>query len=82
MVGLALDGFDAFGVGDTEIRGGGVEQGARVLGERRHFGDPGFVRERLEPDDLDPDAIADQSVLAELLGESRHLVAVAAVQRA
>ena len=81
VIGGPFDRLDALGIGDTEFCRGGVEQRARGRGERRYFGDSRFSRERREPDQLDLYPVADEAVLAEVLGESRHLVAVAPIER-
>jgi hypothetical protein len=52
-----------------------------ALRERRQFGHPGLGRQCLQPFDLDADAVADQRVLAEVIGEAGDLAAIAAVER-
>ena len=55
---------------------------ARVAArERRNLGNGGFVGKRVEPRDLDAHALADQPEFAEMLGQRRHLGAIAAVER-
>jgi hypothetical protein len=81
VVGRALDRLDALGIGRSKLGGrrGKLLAGSRR--KRRHFADSGLVRERRQPGKLDPDSIADESVFAEVLGESGHLLAVSSVQR-
>ena len=82
VVGRALDRLDALGVGGEERRSRLVQECPRRGRKRRDLGDAGFVGQRLEPGKLDFDAIADEPVFAEVLGEGGELLAVASVQRA
>ncbi len=82
VIGLLLDRLDALGVGNGEVLASRGEQRPRRCGERRYLGHAAFVRERLEPGELDAHAMPDQAVLAEMLREPGQLVAVAPVQRA
>ena len=59
----------------------GIQFGDGGGGEGRQFGDAGLGGQRLQPFDLDPHAIADQRVLAEVIGERRDLAAIASVER-
>ena len=75
---IALTRSASAGENDAARR---IERGARIRAERRDFGDRRLLGERDEPRDLDAHARADQPELAEVLGERRDLVRVAAVER-
>ena len=81
VIGRALDRLDALGVGEREVARSGSDRGSRGAGKRLDLGDPGFVGERLEPRELDPDALANESVFAEVFRERCDFCAVAPVQR-
>ena len=68
MIRRALDGLDALGVADAEITICVVERFPSRGCERRDLGDSGLVGKSVEPGELDPDALAHQAVLAEILG--------------
>ena len=80
VIGGRLDGLDALGVGHRKVVGDAVEQRDGVSGKRRHFGNRGFGRQRLQPFDLDDDAVSDQRVFAEEVAQRRGLAAVAAIE--
>jgi hypothetical protein len=80
VVGGCLNGLDALGIGHRKGVGDAVEQRDGVSGKRRHFGNRGFCRQRLQPFDLDDDTVPDQRKLAEEIAQRRGLAAVAAIQ--
>ena len=81
VIGGRLDRLDALGIGHRKGVGDAVEQRDGVGGKRRHFGDVGFGRQRLQPLDFDDDAVSDQRILAEEVAQRRGLAAIAAIER-
>src|SRR5947199_7908744 len=81
VVGGALDGFDALGIGRCEASSNGRKKRASRFRERRDFNDGGLLTQRLEPPQLDLDSAANEAVFAEAVRQRRYLGAVASVQR-
>ena len=80
VVGAGLDFLDAGRVGFGE-GGRRLPQFAhRRRGKRPDLGQTGILRQRNQPFDLDPHAIADQRRLAAIGGERGELLMVAPVQ--
>ena len=65
VVGGFLDGLNAQCIIQAEVFDDAVEQRLRRRFERRHFGNLGRSRQRLQPAHLDQHAVMDQAVLAE-----------------
>ena len=81
MVGGALDGLDAFGIGHAEI-GGDTAQIRDLFGiEFRQFGDTGFGGQRDQPFDFHMHAGFDQPVLGKDRTQGVDLAGIAAIGR-
>ena len=82
MVGRLLDRLHALGVCDSECGGYVGEQCTRRCRECWNLSNAGLVGERLQPGELNLDAVPYQTVLAEIVRQCRHLAAVPPVERA
>ncbi len=80
VIGRALDGLDARRIGRRERRGDGRDVRLRRGGKRRHFNDRGLRSQRLQPCQLDPDALTNQREFAELIAQRIDLARVAAIE--
>lgn len=81
VVGDALDGLHALGVGRAEARVDGIDGRPRLGAEGRELHDARLVGERDEPGQLDAHAMADEAEFGEVGGERGHLRRIAAVER-
>jgi 2-methylcitrate dehydratase PrpD len=81
MVGARLDVLDRLRVGDREIAHRFVQRLDRGGREGFDFGEVRLGRQRLQPLDLDLDAVADQRVLGEVRLQLLELGGIAAVER-
>ncbi len=81
VVGRALDRLDPLSVGDAEVTSCLRNLLASRRAEWADFDDAGLVGKRLEPGQLDTDALADQRVFAEMFGKCGDLAAIPAIER-
>jgi hypothetical protein len=80
VVGDGFDFLDAGGVGFGEVGGQLVQQGVGLGRERLDFGKAG-LRQRLQPGDLDLDAVVHEAGFGQDRAQQIGFTGVAAVQR-
>ena len=80
VIGLGLDLLDVLGVGFGELLGEAAQGAQRTRRKRLQFADGALLRERLEPRQLDPDAVADERLLAEVDPQGIEGLGVPAVE--